>query len=56
MIRINLLPVRSAKKRESGQKQVFLLAVAIALGLGASIVLGNTIVNPLSRIQHRMRA
>ena len=36
MIRINLLPVRSAKKRESGQKQVFLFAVAIALGLGAN--------------------
>ncbi len=35
---------------------MFLLGfLMIALGLGASIVLGNTIVNPLSRIQHRMR-
>lgn len=36
MIRINLLPVKAAKKRESGQKQVFLFAVALALGIGGN--------------------
>lgn len=36
MIRINLLPVRSAKKRESGQKQLFLLAVVIAGAFGGN--------------------
>jgi len=36
MIRINLLPVRSAKKRETGQKQLFLFAVALVLGIGAN--------------------
>ncbi len=36
MIRINLLPVKAAKKRESGQKQLFLFAVALALGIGGN--------------------
>ncbi|MGC4122299.1 MAG: PilN domain-containing protein [Myxococcales bacterium] len=36
MIRINLLPVKAAKKRESGQKQLFLFVVALALGIGGN--------------------
>jgi len=34
MIKINLLPVRAAKKKESAKQQVYIFAVAFAVYLG----------------------
>jgi type IV pilus assembly protein PilN len=39
MIRINLLPVKAAKKREAGQRQVLLLLLVVVGALGIIVVL-----------------
>ena len=36
MIRINLLPVRAAKKQELGQKQLILFALVVVGGMGSN--------------------
>ena len=39
MIRINLLPVKAAKKREAGQRQILLLLLVVVGALGVIVVL-----------------
>ena len=43
MIRINLLPVRAAKKREFGRQQLILLALALVIAVGANFFWWKTV-------------
>ena len=48
MIRINLLPVRAAKRREGGKQQLLLLVLALIIALGANFFWWKRIADDLS--------
>jgi type IV pilus assembly protein PilN len=51
MIRINLLPVKAAKRREQGQKQLLAGVVIVSLTLASIIVFHGTQVSKLSALR-----
>ncbi|MBS2026144.1 MAG: PilN domain-containing protein [Deltaproteobacteria bacterium] len=56
MIRINLLPVKAARKREFGKQQLILLGVAVAVALVANFLWWQSVDNELSRVQRQIDA
>lgn len=56
MIRINLLPVKAARKREFGKQQLILLGLAIVIGLLANFFWWQKVNGELTAIQGRIAA
>jgi len=56
MIRINLLPVKAARKRESGQRQVLLGVVALLAGLAGVVVFHGWASGELGRKKGALQA
>ncbi len=56
MIRINLLPVRAAKKKEAIQRHLALFAIGLVLVLGASLVMYKMKANTLAGIEQKNNA
>ncbi len=50
MIKINLLPVRAAKKREFGRQQLILFALVVAAALVGNYMWFNAVDNQLTRL------
>lgn len=53
MIRINLLPVRAAKKKEAVQRHLALFAIGLVLVLGASLVMYKIKDNALAGVEQQ---
>ena len=53
MIRINLLPVRAAKKKEAIQRHLALFAIGLVLVLGASLVMYKVKDNALAGVEQQ---
>ena len=53
MIRINLLPVRAAKKKEAIQRHLALFAIGLVLVLGASLVMYKIKDNALAGVEQQ---
>lgn len=53
MIKINLLPVKAAKRREEGQKQLFMGMLAVAGTLAAIVVYHGTLVSQAHGLKQR---
>jgi type IV pilus assembly protein PilN len=53
MIRINLLPVRAAKKKEAVQRHLALFAIGLVLVLGASLVMYKVKDNALAGVEQQ---
>ena len=54
MIRINLLPVRAAKRREGGKQQLLLLVLALIIALGANFFWWKRISDDLSALDQQI--
>src|SRR5688572_7361206 len=56
MIRINLLPVKKARKREAGQRQLLYMGMGVVAAAGAIVFLHMDATNDLEKAQRENRS